>query len=70
MKSCKYDPYKYGDGKLRADIVNFMEKHNISANEFRGFDDAPKVYWNNKIATSKLTSFSRVIDKLFYSQDK
>lgn len=60
-----YNPYSYGNGILKEEVLEFIRSNKISMREFRGIDDAPNVYWKNK-SISNTTSCSRVIDKLFY----
>ncbi len=69
MKQCGYNPNDYGNGMLKEEVLNFIKQNRLSASKFRSFDDAPLSIWENyPPLNGEVTTFSRVIDKLFYSQ--
>jgi len=70
MRRCGYEPTLYGAGILKKEVIDFINHNRLSASDFRSFDNAPLNDWGQfPRPNGEITSFSRVIDKLFYSQE-
>lgn len=70
QRRCRYSPKSYGDGKMRAQVKDWILANKKSVDDFRGLDGAPTSCWfsqDRKAHEIVGTGCSRVLDKLFYA---